>query len=168
MPKRKAPVKKVQRPVEKTPLSARGRQSPPARLEPGTEQKQLCWSWITEEEDGGGGEGRGGPPWGPGRSESTYPGGDEGAGETGSGPEQDTKAQRGLAAVSVAQVAKHGCRQQQEADEDWRRHTKGGMQLPPQQRVAVGAEQKGPVGPEKETDSACFKVSRNRLEKNLS
>ena len=61
MPKRKAPVKKVQRPVEETPPSALGRQSPTASLEPGTEQKQLCWSWITEEEDGGG------SPQGPGK-----------------------------------------------------------------------------------------------------
>lgn len=95
-------------------------------------------------------------PRGLGRSEGTYPGGDEGAGETSSGPEQDTEAQSGLAAVSVAQVAKHRCRQQQEADEDWRRHTRGSMQP------------KAPVGPEKETDSARFKVSRNRREKNLS
>lgn len=72
-----------------------------------------------------------GPPGGLGRSEGTYPGGDEGAGEASSRPEQDTEAQRGLAAVSVAQVAKHGCGQQQEADEDWRRHTRGGMQLTP-------------------------------------
>lgn len=60
-------------------------------------------------------------PWALCRGEGTYPGGDEGAGEACSRPEQDPKAQRGFAAVSVAQVAKHGCRQQQAADEDWGR-----------------------------------------------
>lgn len=122
MPKRKAPVKKVQRPVEKTLLSALGRQFP--RSQPGAETALL-------ELNHRGRKWRRPPLGGLGRREGTYPGWDEGAGEAGSRPEQDTEAQHGLAAVSVAQVAKHGCRQQQEADEYWRRHTRGGMQLTP-------------------------------------
>lgn len=104
---------------------------------------------ITEEEDGEA------HPRGLGRSEGTYPG--EMKELERPAPDQSRiPGLVGLAAVSVAQVAKHRCRQQQEADEDWKRHTRGSMQ------------QKAPVGPEKETDSARFKVSRKPTRENLS